>query len=296
MPRIHTAVFKVRHYECDPFGHVNHANYLRYMQEAAFGASADVGYTPQRYAALDLSWLAYETDITYLQPLHYGDTLTIQTWVQDFRRVRSLRHYALYRDDDLIAQASTDWVLIDTAKKMPVTIPPEIVSAYSDGEAPLTIQHEPPLPEVPPPADGVFTLRRRVEWRDIDPVGHVNNAVYLNYAADCGMQFGRAIGWSFPRLRELGYGRVARRHFVEYKASAVCDDEIEISTWLSHMRRASAIRHYAMRRVSDNKLIARVRTLGAWVDLKTGRPTRIPQGFIEAVAFNMVEAEDERTS
>ncbi len=36
--------FRVRSYECDGYGHVNHANYLRYMQEAAFDASAAAGY------------------------------------------------------------------------------------------------------------------------------------------------------------------------------------------------------------------------------------------------------------
>ena len=41
---IHERAFRVRQYECDPYGHVNHANYLRYMQEAAFDASAAVGY------------------------------------------------------------------------------------------------------------------------------------------------------------------------------------------------------------------------------------------------------------
>ena len=40
MALTHERTFRVRHYECDSYGHVNHANYLRYMQEAAFDASA----------------------------------------------------------------------------------------------------------------------------------------------------------------------------------------------------------------------------------------------------------------
>jgi len=44
MPLIHERAFRVRHYECDAYGHVNHANYLRYMQEAALDASAAAGY------------------------------------------------------------------------------------------------------------------------------------------------------------------------------------------------------------------------------------------------------------
>ena len=48
---VHTATFRVRHYECDAYGHLNNANYARYMQEAAFDASAAVGYGKDRYGS-----------------------------------------------------------------------------------------------------------------------------------------------------------------------------------------------------------------------------------------------------
>ena len=47
MPKIYERNFRIRFYECDAYGHVNHANYLRFMQEAAIEASADVGYDSQ---------------------------------------------------------------------------------------------------------------------------------------------------------------------------------------------------------------------------------------------------------
>ena len=62
-------VFRVRHYECDLYGHVNNANYVRYMQEAAFDASAAVGYDEARYHAMGTMWLVHSTDIEYLNPL-----------------------------------------------------------------------------------------------------------------------------------------------------------------------------------------------------------------------------------
>ena len=49
MPLTNTTKFRVRYVECDAYGHVNNANYLRYMQEAAFAASAAVGYDVRRY-------------------------------------------------------------------------------------------------------------------------------------------------------------------------------------------------------------------------------------------------------
>ena len=49
MPLVHTRSFRVRYYECDAHNHLNNANYLKLMQEAAFEASAAVGYDRQKY-------------------------------------------------------------------------------------------------------------------------------------------------------------------------------------------------------------------------------------------------------
>ena len=88
MPRTQTRTFRVRFGECDAYGHVNNTNYVRYMQEAAFDASAAAGYDFARYDALGQYWLVRETEVEYLKPLVYGDTFEVKTWVADFRRVR----------------------------------------------------------------------------------------------------------------------------------------------------------------------------------------------------------------
>jgi len=284
MPYIHTCEFPVRHYECDAYGHVNHANYLRYMQESAFSASASVGFSAHRYEVLGLQWLAYETDVEYLQAARYGDVVTVKTWVADFRRVRSLRMYELFVGNKRVAQGSTDWVLLDTKAMYPTTITQEIIEAYSHGEVVSEAPRRESLPPPPKMPDGAFKLRRRVEWDDIDAAGHVNNAVYLNYVSDCGMQSGRAVGWDMAKVREMGYGQFARRHQIEYKAAALMDDELDISMWMSDSRRVSTMNYYAIRRMSDNKLIANVRTLAVWIDLTTGQPVSIPKAYLEAVA------------
>ena len=121
--------FRVRFYECDPYGHVNHANFLRYIQETAFDASAAAGYDFERYRKLGHQWLIRETDITYLRPLVFGDSVIVRTWVGDFRRVRSRRMYELRRMDgsELVARASTEWVYLNSETLRPASIPAEMV-------------------------------------------------------------------------------------------------------------------------------------------------------------------------
>jgi len=284
------STFRVRHYECDAYGHVNHANYLRYMQEAAFESSASAGYDVPRYQAMNRAWVVRESDITYLRPLAYGDSVKVKTWVSDFRRIRSRRSYELYNahSGELSAQAITDWVYLDASSLRPLAIPPELVTAYWPDGPPDDILEREPFPKAPPPPPGMFTTRRPVRWRDIDAAGHVNNASYLAYIEDCGVEVAAAYDWPMSRMMEAGFGIIARRYQIEYRLPAFLDDELEISTWVSNPRRVTAIRHYTIKRVKDGALLARAHVLWVWVNLETGRPIRIPKNFLDAFSNHIV--------
>ena len=121
MPVTNTTQFRVRYVEGVAFGHLYIAKFLRYLQEAAFEASAAVGYDVQRYDEIGHYWLVRETEIEYFKPLKYGDEFEIKTWVVDFRRVRSRRAYEfrLAGSDEVIARGLTDWVYIDQASQRP---------------------------------------------------------------------------------------------------------------------------------------------------------------------------------
>jgi acyl-CoA thioester hydrolase len=289
MPLTHERTFRIRHYECDSYGHVNHANYVRYMQEAAFDASAAAGYDVPRYEQMNRSWLVRETDITYLRPLVHGDSVVVRTWVGDFRRVRSRRMYELrlLSDDELVAHGSTDWVFLEADSLRPVSIPQELIAAFFPNGQPEEAPTREPFPRATPPPPGVFTLRRRVGWRDIDPAKHVNNANYLAYIEDCGVEVAAAHGWPMTRMMADGFGIVARRFRIEYRQAAVLGDTLEIATWISDVKRVTAVRHYTIKRASDGELIARAHVLWVWVELASGRPMRIPAGFMDDFSANL---------
>jgi acyl-CoA thioester hydrolase len=295
MPATHIATFKVRHYECDALGHLNNANYAHYMEEAAFEASAAVGYDKARYDAMGHLWLAYETEIEYLRPVVYGDTIEVKTWVGDFRRVRSRRFYEFRKagHDDLVARANTDWVYLEAATERPAVVPPEMIAAFVPEGWDGTMTNRSRFPAPPPPPPDVYTMRRRVEWRDLDTARHVNNAVYFSYIEDCGLQVASHYGWPLSRSQAAGWAAVAREHHIEYKHPALLDDELAISTWVAAHGRASADRFYTIARLSDGLQLAQARTRWVWIDLKTGRPIRIPEDFLKDFAANIVYPESQ---
>jgi acyl-CoA thioester hydrolase len=289
MPLIHERTFRVRHYECDAYGHLNGTNYLRYMQETAFDAAAAAGYDLSRHREMGRLWLVRQSGIEYIKPLFYNDTVRVKSWVEDFRRVDSRRAYEFRAagSDEVVARSYTDWVFLDTGTMRPAPIPQAVKDAFVPERLPERNGRREKIPPAPPPPPGLFHLGRRVEWRDIDALGHVNNAAYLAYAEDCGVQVAAAFGWPMSRCMEAGFGIMVRRHQIDYQRQAVLDDEVEVSTWISDFRQTSAIRHYMIRDQASGDLLVRVRSLYVWVELKAGRLMKMPEDFRAAFAANV---------
>lgn len=279
--------FRVRSYECDAYGHVNNANYLRYMQEAATEASAAVGWDEARLAEVGHIWLIRETDIEYLHPLRYGDTLEITTWVGDFRRVRSRRYYELRNQaGEIVARASTDWVYVNRETGMPSSIPPEMMLNFHPKTDEKTDTTEisvprPKFPTAPPAPAGVFTMRRLAEWRDVDIAQHVNNANYLSYMEECGIQAASHFGWSMARMKAEGVVIVARRHQIEYRLQVKQGEEVDVSTYLSDVRRSNATRHYTVTRADTGELVTQARSLWVAINPEKNQLVRMPEQMLK---------------
>ena len=301
MPHTHYRTFRVRYYECDAHGHLNNANYLRYMQETAFEASAVAGYDLDRYKWMERLWLIRESGIVYLQPLVYNDRVVVKTWVADFRRVTSRRVYEFYRlpttnwqtmppeDGHLAASAYTDWVFIDTIQERPATIPTTLIKAFFPEGFPSRFPTRDPFPNLPPPPPEVFRSHHKVTFNDIDGMYHLNNAAYLNFVTECGMQVIAEYGWPWKRMLETGFGIYLRRNQIQYLQPAFPDDIIVIATWASDVRRSTAKRHYVLQRGPDGVTLAKVSTLSVWVNVETGKPIRIPESFLADFKANIVD-------
>jgi len=281
--------FRVRNYECDANGHLNSANYLRWMQETAFDASAALGYDQARYSEIGHYWIIRETEIEYLNPLYYNDRVVVRTWISDFRRVSSRRRYEFYLEgsDKLCARAFSDWVYLDAVRQYPASIPKSFAAASFPEGIPESYPPRQPFLKPPAPPPGTFSIRRNVSWQDLDPMQHVNNAVYMAYANECGFQAIAAFGWGWQRMKEEGLAILLRRCHIQYLEPALLNDELEIATWVSGVRRSTATRHYTIRRDGDQALLCQANMLGVWVDTTNGRPVRIPPQFIEDFAPNI---------
>ena len=111
----------------DRNGHVNNVAYIQWLQDADIGHARASGCMDATTAA-GATWVVRTHHIEYLAPAFAGDVLTMQTWVVNFKRVRSLRKYKITRaaDQTAVARAETDWVFVNAKTGRPQTIPEEV--------------------------------------------------------------------------------------------------------------------------------------------------------------------------
>ncbi len=124
-----------------------------------------------------------------------------------------------------------------------------------------------------------FTRRFRVRHYELDFLGHLNNAAYVRLMQEAAIEASTAAGYSPSWYRVHGTGWVIRRLQIRYHAPAHYAEELEITTWVSDVKRVSSHREYQIMRLSDGVQIARARVNWVYIDLNTGQPTRIPGEF-----------------
>ena len=93
--------FRVRSHELDALGHVNHAVYLNYFEQARYDALEAAGL-PVRDLAEKKSAGVYvvRIEVDYRRECLFGQRLRVLTWVETFRGSSMIVRQELHREDD----------------------------------------------------------------------------------------------------------------------------------------------------------------------------------------------------
>jgi acyl-CoA thioester hydrolase len=128
---IYAKVFTIPSSAIDENGHVNNVAYVQWMQDIAVEHYSSIGGVVAQ--GVDATWVVREHRIEYLLPAFAGEEIEIRTWVEDIRRVRSLRKYEFVRklDEKLLVRGETDWVFVDLRTGRPLAIPEEVSRVFT---------------------------------------------------------------------------------------------------------------------------------------------------------------------
>lgn len=120
-----------------------------------------------------------------------------------------------------------------------------------------------------------------VRFYELDPYGHVNHGVYVNYFEVGRVQLLEAIGFGLPKLDTMGFRFVVVETTVSFLKSAVANDELTVVTRLNELKRVSAV--WEQQILRGDELLVKNRLRSGITD-RDGRPTAPPDGLYDALA------------
>jgi acyl-CoA thioester hydrolase len=121
----------------------------------------------------------------------------------------------------------------------------------------------------------IFSHRVEVRFRDCDPLGHVNNAVYLTYLEQARLFHWRAL-WGFgmdsaPRVP----GVIMARAEIDYRLPAKYGETLEVRIELAAIGKSSFTYDYEIVD-SQERVVASARTVQVMYDYAIAKPVPIP--------------------
>ncbi len=126
-----------------------------------------------------------------------------------------------------------------------------------------------------------FTHDLTVRWGELDPYNHLNHAVYFTYCETARVAMLAEAGWSMDRLTAEGLRIVVTEIHARFLRSAADGEALRVTTELHEARRVSATWRQVITHDGDALFEALVTAAFTTTD---GRPTRSPEGFLEAVS------------
>lgn len=125
-----------------------------------------------------------------------------------------------------------------------------------------------------------FTTTFDVRFRDIDMLGHVNNAVYLTY-----LETARVAFWN-RHFGTFGWDRMAflvGDAYVRYLAPIPLQTRVEIGVRFASIGNKSFVLDYQVRNAATGEVMAEARTTQVMVD-RSGKTYRVPDEIRERAA------------
>ena len=127
--------------------------------------------------------------------------------------------------------------------------------------------------------DVIFRHRLDVRFRDCDPMGHANNAVYLTYLEQARFAHWREVwGFDFEGLPKDTPGVILARAEIDYRVPAKYGDVLEIRIGLERVGRTSFTYIYE---VVDQtgQLVANARSVQVMYDYAVGKPAPLSEAL-----------------
>lgn len=127
-----------------------------------------------------------------------------------------------------------------------------------------------------PNVQAAFIHRLEVRFRDCDPMGHTNNAVYLTYLEQARFSHWRSLwGFGTPQLPPGLPGVILARVECDYQRPTKYGDVLEIRLTVAEIGRTSFRYEYEIVD-GEGRIVVTAKTVQVMYDYATEKPVPIP--------------------
>jgi acyl-CoA thioester hydrolase len=135
----------------------------------------------------------------------------------------------------------------------------------------------------------------QVRWRDMDALGHVNNAVYVTYLELARIAYVRALVGADAQIDRgtplpVGFQFILAEVNLKYRYPATLGDQLVVHVWVSSVGRKSWVFDYRITDENAGRLFAEGCTTQVWYDYAAGASRSLP----EEVIFKMEQLQGSR--
>lgn len=126
-----------------------------------------------------------------------------------------------------------------------------------------------------------FSIEQKVAWRDLDALGHVNNAVYSTYFENARLEY-------IARLQESGMGvynsLILAEITVTFKSPAFLGELLEIGVRVSEIRNSSFVVESHIVAKETGRLVATSHAVIVHYDYTINKAKPVPQEWRQRIA------------
>jgi acyl-CoA thioester hydrolase len=119
----------------------------------------------------------------------------------------------------------------------------------------------------------VFELTLTAAPEHIDELGHVNNAVWVQWIQQVAVAHWDSVA---DALHKDAYYWVVVRHEIDYLRPAKAGDQVIARTWVADAPQGARFDRFVEFTGADGKTCVRAKTQWAIIDKALGRPIRVP--------------------
>jgi len=222
---IKTEPFTIRTYEIDNRKQATVPSLVKLMHEAAMQNVLDLKLSVWDLEPHQISWVLMRKNLIINQLPNLGDQIKVVTHCAGFEKFFTYRDYKIFnQQDELLAYASSTWLLMDTVKRRMSRIPDFILALECPPEEACL-----PRPKNKLPKFELANLSKTftVGWYDLDFNQHLNNVFYLQWILE-----------TVPDIL-LQNGRLSRIDIVyklecKWKEEIICETQILDKQHLLH--------------------------------------------------------------